>query len=245
MNETAIPSVRLSNANRGFSGVVMLSLVLHVSIIGGIALAQLSKPHLDLKNAIPVQLVQLGKRRDPKLLPRKVEEPKAETPPEEQAVAIQDKQPDKAAPKPDKKVPKHLSDAAKRLLEGKTDSKLESAVNKIEDREGDPEGDIHGTTTDATNAASGYNKSVMIALQRAYQLPETIPQSQRGFLQAEVALSIDRDGSIAHYEFVKRHPNEIFMAALESLLKTMKLPPPPAALADSVKNPGILVRFRP
>src|SRR6185436_5909207 len=109
-------------------------------------------------------------------------------------------------------------------------------LDKIDDREGDADGDVRGTTTDITAAATGYTRQALAALQSAYTLPETIPASQRQFLNAQVLVFVERDGTIARYEFVERHPNEIFMGALESMLRTVKLPPPPPELADSVKT---------
>jgi hypothetical protein len=244
--EALTPSMRRKQANRGFSAVVFVSIILHSLAIGGALYAQHSAPRIDVQRAsIPVELVQLGKKRDPKLLPRIVEEPKAEAPPEE-AVPIETK-PEPAVPvetKKKEKKPKQMSEAAKRLLEGKTD-KLDRAVTKMEEREGDPEGDIHGTTTDPTKAAQGYMKTIISTLKANYRLPETIPASQRQFLRASVVLFIERDGSISHYEFTQRHPNELFMSALESILKSIRLPPPPAAQASQLRDTGIEVVFKP
>ncbi len=245
MRDVYTPSMRRKQANRGFSAVVFVSVILHSIALGGALYAQHSTPRIDVQRAsIPVELVTLGKKRDPKLLPRIVEEPKAEAP--EEAVPIETKA-DKTVPvetKKKEKKPKQLSDAAKRLLEGKPD-KLDRALKNIEEREGDPEGDIHGTTTDPTKAAQGYMKAIISTLKENYRLPETIPASQRGFLRASVVLFIERDGSIARYEFTQRHPNELFMAALDSLLKSIKLPPPPAAQASQLRDTGIEVVFKP
>jgi outer membrane biosynthesis protein TonB len=246
MSEPYTPSGRLKQANRGFSFVVFFSIVLHSLAIGGALYAQHSTPRIDIARvSIPVELVQLGKRRDPKLLPRLVEEQKAEAPPDE-GVPLETKNTppeEKSSKKKKEKQPK-LSDAAKKLLEGKTDA-LDRVVKKMEEREGDPEGDVNGTTTDPTKAAQGYMKAIISTLKGNYRLPETIPASQRQFLRASVVLFIDRDGSILRYEFTQRHPNELFMAALDSLLKSIKLPPPPAAQAQSLHDTGIEVIFKP
>lgn len=233
---------RTLSSNRGFAPVVMISLIAHAVAIGYALYLQHRAPRTDIfKNSMPVQLVQLGKRRDPKLLPKKVvdEPPPA---PVDEGIALQTGKEDatKAAPAPKKE--KKLSDAAKRLLEGKG-SNLDQALKKIEEKEGDPSGDIHGTTTDPNAAATGYQKQVTVSLQSQYRLPETIPASQRRFLKADVVLFIDRDGSIARYEFAERHPNEAFMAALEVLLKSIRLPAPPPALAAEMRDTGMLVKF--
>jgi hypothetical protein len=232
--------------NHGFTAVVVLSLAAHAAAIGGVMWFQYRKPRRDFQmNSVPVQLVALGKKRDPKLLPRKVIEVPSVAPTEGVALdtkAENKEKPTKTAEKKDQK----LSDAAKRLLEGTNpDAKLEEALSKIEDREGDPDGDIRGTTTDASAAAQGYVRKVMQALQSNYRLPETIPPSQRPFLKAEVLLFVESDGAISRFEFVERHPNEIFMGALESMLKSLKLPPPPATEAETLREAGLLVRFKP
>lgn len=241
---------RRSKANRGFVAIIAVSLLAHVGAIAVVLYKQNRRPTVvDVSNAIPVQLVALGKKRDPKLLPRKVEELPAAAPPD-QGVALDtgktDTPPDPSKVKP--KQEKKLSDAAKRLLEGTADRKLDAALDKLPDpseREGDPDGDIHGTTTDNANAAAGYQRAIIKALQSSYRLPETIPASQRQFLKAQVLLYIERDGTIAKYEFVEKHSNDMFMGALDVLLKSIKLPPPPASEAASYSENGVLVIFRP
>lgn len=234
---------RVQSANRGFTLLVVGSLVLHAVLFGVAAYAQASRPTLDVtRSAIPVQLVKLGKKRDPNLLPRKVE-PVAAPPPESTGVALDTKN-NSDKPSSGKKTPTKLSDAARRLLEGSS-TQMDKALSKIEDQEGDPEGSIYGTTTDATNAAAGYDRAITEAMQRSYRLPEAIPANQRQFLKARVALFIDSDGSVKRYEFIEKHPNEIFMGALESLLKSIKLPPPPASRAREVRDTGVEILFRP
>jgi hypothetical protein len=238
---------RRSNANRGFVAVIVLSLLIHGSAIAGVLYNQHRRPSvIDVPNAIPVQLVKLGKKRDEKLLPRIQREAPAVV--EEQGIALDTKNetpPDASKQKTKTKTSeKKLSDAARRLLEG-NNSKLEEALEKIEEAEGDPEGDPNGTTSDNTNAAAGYQRAIIKTLQSNYRLPETIPAGQRAFLKAQVLLFIERDGSIAKFEFVEKHPNDIFMGALEAMLKQVKLPPPPTSEAKAFSENGVLVIFRP
>jgi colicin import membrane protein len=248
MSDALASRDRRYRANRGFVGIVVVSLLMHVGIGAYVLWKQNKRPAVaDFRDSIPVQLVALGKKRDPKLLPRKVEEPPP-APVEEQGVALdmnKDSTPQDPSKKKEKKpTEKKLSDAARRLLEG-DNTKLEQALDKIEDREGDPDGDVHGTTTDNANAAAGYTRAIIKTLQSNYRLPETIPAGQRSFLKAKVLLYIERDGTISKYDFEEKHPNEIFMGALESLLKSIKLPPPPPAQADAYREGGVLVIFRP
>lgn len=248
MREGTRASQRRSSANRGFIPVVVLSLFVHTFAIGAIVYGQSHRPRLDVtRSAIPVQLVALGKRRDPALLPRKVAE-EAPPPPETQGVALDlaksEAEKEKAAQeKPRPTQEPRLSDRAKRLLEAK-ESPLDRALTRLEEREGDPEGSAFGKTTDG-NAAAGYQREIMVALQQSYKLPETIPPSQRGFLKARVVLFIEPDGRIARFEFIETHPNTNFMSALETLLRTIKLPRPPPSQAAVLKEAGVEVIFRP
>lgn len=244
---TAPGPSRRASANRGFGWIVGVSVAAHVLAIGSALYAQSVKPAPPpFQTAIPVQLVALGKKRDPKLLPRKVAE--APPPPAEAGVALETKRDPAEKPRApkDKRPPAEMSDRARKLLEsGSASSKLDEALSKLDEREGDPDGDPRGTTTDASSAATGYTRAVMAAIQSAYSLPETIPASQRQFLNAQVLIFVERDGTIARFEFVERHPNNIFMSALETTLRSVRLPPPPAALAQSFRDAGVLVRFRP
>ena len=239
-------SARRFEVNRGFAWVIGISAVIHALGIGGVVFAQKLRPKRpEPTRAIPVELVKLGTKRDPKLLPRRVAE--AAPPPPASGVALDTKAQAQPAAKPEKKEPQRqeLSEAARRLLEGGATDRLDKALTKLEEQEGDPSGDPRGTTTDATNAAQGYVAQVGRALRANYKLPETIPASQRQFLNARVVLYVERDGRIASYEFLESHPNKAFTGALEALLKTIQLPPPPRELAQSFRQSGLEVVFKP
>ena len=218
----AAPIPRTRVVNRGFSGWVIASLLLHGSLVGGVVYAQsLQPPRIDLSDAIPVELVQLGERRDPDLLPRKAppapppaeppppEVPVAEPPPPaeppETAVPLETTppppkpEPAKKKPPPAKKPPPTLSKAAQKLLGGRTsdDGRLDDAISRLEKAQGDPNGSRLGTTTDSSKiAAEGYTQQ---RSDRGAQSPRTrcrppFPSAQRRFLKATVVLHIDRNG---------------------------------------------------
>lgn len=240
--------------NRGFGWAVGLSLAVHLGGVGAVVYAQSRKPaRPQLQDAIPVQLVRLGKPRDPKLLPRKVQPappgPKdAPAPPKPTPeptkgpnVALEGKKPERRT----KETARELSDAAKKLLQAGSDKKLDEALKRIEEPEGSPFGAPEGTTTDPQGLIDPYTQEVQRRLQAQYRIPKTIPAAQRPFLEAEVILYINRDGSVRRFEFVKRHPNEQFIGALEALLRTITFPPPPAERAAELANEGLAIRFRP
>lgn len=237
-------TVARRTANRGFVWVVGISLLVHGGIIGGVIVAQAFRPpRPPPTRAIPVELVRLGKKRDPSLLPRKVA-PEYAPPPAPEAINLDTGNKSTPNTKKEKTAPKEMSDAAKRLLEG-ADNKLDKALSKLDEPEGDPDGDPLGTTTDATNAAQGYAAAILRTLKANYKLPDTIPAGQRQFLKARVVLFVERDGRIREFEFIEEHPNKLFMGALETMLKTLQLPSPPKDIEGAMRETGIEVIFKP
>lgn len=236
---------RSQASNRGFTIFVTLSFAIHGTLIGGVVFAQYLKPAPPpVVNSMPVQLVRLGKKRDPKMLPRLVGR---RPPPPTEGIALDNgNKPKKPSRKrPTRRKEPELSAAAKRLLESTNNAAIDRAMNSLDEPEGDPNGDPNGTTTDATNIASGYVAEVIRALKSNYKLPQTIAPSQRRYLSAEVLLYVEANGRISKYDFVKKHSNQAFMGALESMLKTLQLPPPPRQIAKEWANTGVVVRFKP
>jgi len=241
---TAVSSrVRVQQLNRGFAPLFILSLLVHAGALGAVVFGQhlRGKPKV-VMNSIPVQLVKLGKLRDPNLLPQITRPP---PPPPDEGIALDtannSKPNEQTKEKPKPKDPQ-LSDAAKRLLETRPDD-LDKAIGRIEEDEGSPDGSIYGTTTDPTNAAKGYAAEVAAIIKANYVLPKTITPSEHRFLTAQVVLYIQRDGTVSKYEIVKIHDNEAFKRALEAVLQRLKLPPPPAANAAEYAENGLGVNF--
>lgn len=231
------------SVNRAFKWVLIASFALHSCIFAVVVYAQKVRPHPTVIDAIPVELVRLGKPRDPDLLPRKVRH--AAPPPVDDAVNLDTE--NKAKPTkttPTKSKPPEMSDAARRLLEGANDDALDDALAKIEEAEGSPEGVPEGTTTDPARAARGYEALASASIKRAYQLPDLL-KAQQQFLVADILIHIEADGRITNYEIIKRHPNDLFMSALENLLKSHQLPAPPKELVDKYRSEGILLKFKP
>lgn len=236
-------SSRSREANRGFFSLILASVLFHSGAVGAAIYIQGRTPRIDLNlESMPVELVSLGKARDPDLLPRKAPVAAA---PDPDGIALDGIKPKKPRRKP-KNRPKprrKLSAAAKKLLQGR-DEDLDRALSKIE-REGSEDGFEEGTTTNPTEAATAYEAEVASMLRSRYQLPNTIPPSQRRFLEAELVLFIDRKGQITKYEYIKKHNNQAFMNALESLLRSLKLPAPPVLLTREYATKGLAVRFKP
>ncbi len=246
--------VSLGSQPKGIGLMLAASFLIHAGIVTAVVIAQGQKPVYKPVASIPVELVRLGKKRDPSLLPRKVRKP----PPPKAAttapvpVAAADavkldtgKKLKKKSKKP-AKARKKLSAAAQAMLSG-SGSAMDRAMDRLkpDEPEGDPGGSRFGTTTDPAKAAKGYEAQISALLAQRYKLPETIPASQRRFLRAEVALFITAGGAVAKYDIVKPHPNQAFMGALESLLKSIKFPAPPKDLASHYRKDGVIIVFKP
>ncbi len=236
-------SMRRSSANQGFVAFAVLSLMIHVGGIGGVVWFQNRTPRRKPVETVTVELVRLGKPRDPKLLPRKTAPALA---PKNEGVALDTKSESKPTKKRETKKSPEMSDAARRMLNG-SDARLDDALSKLdsEEPEGQEDGDVMGTAARSDSAASKYQAEISRALRSRYALPTTIPPSQRRFLEAEFVLYIERNGTIARYEIVKEHSNQTFMTSVETMLKRTKLPPPPRELADAYLETGVGVRFKP
>ena len=117
------PERPAQRASSGFVGWVAVSVLIHGGAVGGVVYAQtLKPPRVDLQEAIPVELVRLGKPRDPKLLPRLAPPPPPAPPPPAQppppAPPVAEPPPPAenavALDTPDKKRQKGASAAARR-----------------------------------------------------------------------------------------------------------------------------------
>lgn len=229
---------RRKSVNRGFKWVMISSLVLHFGIFGAVVYAQTHKPASRVINSVPVELVRLGKPRDPDLLPRIQRQA---PPPPDDAIALDS---GKKTQKPKREKKPKMSNAARRMLAGANDDALDNALSKIEAPEGTADGSVEGTTSDPARAARGYVALAAASLRSAYSLPDIL-KAQQQFLSAEILIFIGSAGQILKYEVVKRHSNDLFMSALERLLKSHELPPPPKELVNRFRTEGILVRFKP
>lgn len=244
--EPELARTRVQDATRGLVTWTALALSAHVGAVA-LFLVTVTEPRVNLElESMPVELIRLGTPRDPKLLPRRVRPPpstrterRPPAPSNQQGVALEGPEPKKAKPA---KRPRKLSQAARDLLEG-GDTDLDSLLEKAVP-EGQEDGFRNGTASDATFAANAYEAKVKAALDEAYELPLAV-QAQSRFLNAQVAIFIDRSGRIARYEFIRRHDSKPFMSALERMLKTIKLPPPPAELASTYRKNGLEIHFSP
>jgi outer membrane biosynthesis protein TonB len=238
---------------KGFGWFVVASFVVHAAAVAVVWMVRAAdaRPRFD-RPPIPVDLVQLGKPRDPDLLPRKPKRPpptpaRPSTPEAAAKDAVPVPKPEAAEkpaqPERRRKEPR-LSAAARRLL-SRDERALDDALSKLEEPEGSEDGFVDGTTTDPSAASDPYYGRIKRTLQDAYSVPATIPEAQKPFLQAKLLLRIGPDGRVLQWEILERHPNAQFMGALERMLSSLRFPPPPKRLAATLRKEGVPVLFKP
>ena len=268
MSRKILASTRSREANRGLSLLVLMSLGIHGGLFyGAMAYSQIqNRVRPPPKDAIPVELVRLGKPRDKKLLPLK-DKPSRQPPPKPASPKPKPKV-DKPAPAPTKDtVAVKTKDAPKKPKKTKEEPKQKKTKErqkprdpdyepssdflktiqqgeKLTRQEGHADGSPAGTTADRERAAKGYAAQVALIIQQNYSLPDVIPLNERASLEAVVHIQIDRNGNVIRHTFTKKHSNQAFMSALTRLLKEIKFPPPDKLARRSARK-GITIRFKP
>ncbi|OJT27337.1 energy transducer TonB [Archangium sp. Cb G35] len=235
-----------------------VSLVGHVLILLSVGLynAFVEGPRVQLdQKPIRATLVRLGKPRDEKLLPRKEQPPppppkKVEAPPTptapapepaKVAVPIPGVKPEPApAPAPQKGETKgedrrnKLFGAFDKLSKSKPDEELDGA------EDGDPNGDS------ATAEGERYFGLLSSQVRRHYNVADTIPDNERLYLKAQVAMRLNRTGEVIDTRLAKASGNDLFdSAVLAAVKKASPFSPPPDHLRDTLQKSGIVLEFSP
>jgi colicin import membrane protein/protein TonB len=229
--------------------LVVVSLLIHATLIGA-ALIHRSAPVIDLsQKPISAHLVRLGQEKPENFLPRK--EPTPEPAPAVAPAPV----PVPGAPTTPVPAPKAPAAAPKPATPkpgagkpGKSDS-FASALNRIKHQQalsdttyGDPSGDPEGDSSEASEG-DRYNAMVSRALHDVYQIPATISERERLYLEATVILFVEPSGTVSRFTFEKRSGNPAFDSALERAVRAARLPPPPTELRAQVRQVGLGIRF--
>ncbi|HUB07664.1 MAG TPA: TonB family protein [Myxococcales bacterium] len=216
------------------TAAIAVSVVLHVGLVAAILSTSLYRPPPILEQqTIHVKLARIGTPRDKKLLPRRPQEPASQA----------------AAPVPvSSKVVPIASTHHVKLTDAKSKSsedKLRNALAKLQqqvDQTGQPDGFENGT--DDVTEGDLYWARVVDRIKRFYVVPNTIPESERKKLVADVQITIGSDGSILEIHTQQTSGNATFDHAIETAVKRCRaLPPPPATLADQARQ-GVVLEFR-
>lgn len=224
----------LANKPSAMGPFIIASIVGHVAVFIAAFVITWERPKIDLdQKPITASLVRQGKKREEQLLPRK--EPEAAPPPEKK-IPIPT-----PGVKPEPK-PKATSDKA----QPDRKQSLFDALNKTakEDLEGDENGDPNGDS--AKQEGERYFGIISSAVRRQYDVSNTIPESERLRLTADVLIRLDAEGHLLETSLMKSSGNDVFDGAvLGAIKKAAPFGPPPPHLKETLKNKGVPLRFKP
>lgn len=234
-------SDRPYSARRGFEPMTLVGLLFTVCVHGGVvgAVVYLKRASASApppaEEYVVARLVRLGKKRNPKHLPKKV----VPTPPtvKQETVSYNAEADDAPVKKKHKDKPKHavVSDRMQHSLDKA--ALLERADEEIE-AEGDPEG-VAGGTAATAEAGDPYLTRIADLWRRTWTLPAIIPREEASKLQVLMVLHIDETGAIIFpIEFDRSSGNEHFDNSIKAAWRRIRrLPmPPPDRLASMLAN---------
>jgi TonB family protein len=196
---------------------------------------------------IKATLVRQGTPREEKLLPR-IEQPPP--PPMEQKAP--EPAPTPAPPKPVAPAPvaAPAPPKTKQAGEKKADSRqqLIGAFDKMSkgkpDTTGAADGDPNGDSAVAEGEA--YYARLRSQITRFYDVSDTIPDSERIRLTAQVAVVISAAGQLERARLAKSSGNDLFDSAVMTAVKrAAPFAPPPTHLRDALAKYGVVLQFRP
>lgn len=240
MTETIHKSVLALPSRVPAAPAMALAVLFHVLIFASaLLLPRLFDRAPPLRKPIIAKLVALGRPRDPRLLPRKESPPPAASPSTSKTAPSL-----KPTPAPPRREPsrRDLMERALARAAGKATPEPKEAPDP--ERAGSPTGSPQGTAATAEEG-DAYFTAVHDAILENYAVPSVISERERLFLAAEVIAYIGPDGRILKHEFQKKSGNNFFDQALEVAIQKTKLPPPPADLARSLRDSGVVLSFRP
>ncbi|WP_415829641.1 TonB family protein, partial [Corallococcus exiguus] len=106
--------------------------------------------------------------------------------------------------------------------------------------DGDPDGDS------AVAEGERYYGLLKSQVRRHYNVADTIPDAERLYLKAQVAMKLGRAGEVLDVSLAKASGNELFDAAVVAAVrKASPFSPPPDALRDALQKNGVVLVFSP
>jgi TonB family protein len=251
-----------------------LSLAGHVLVLlaAGLYVRYAEAPRVKLdQKPIRATLVRLGKPRDEKLLPRKEEPPPppprqveappappTPSPPSPEPVKVAVPVPDAPeAPKPTPATkPEPASPATPTPQKGEANGedrrkrlfgafdKFSKSSKQSEELEGAEDGDPHGDS--ATAEGERYFGLLSSQVRRHYNVADTIPEAERLYLKAQVAVRLARTGEVLDARLARASGNALFdSAVLAAVKRASPFSPPPDHLRDVLHKSGVVLEFSP
>jgi TonB family protein len=222
------------------TGAVLITLVIHGGVIGGILVAH-AMPHDPVimpRDFMVAKIVRLGKKRDPKLLPTVPVQPVPTAPPPA-AVKLTENETAAPASKTEKRPPDAKPGDLKSAL---AHSRALARLQAQADQEGDPNGDPSGNSNVAA-AGDLYATALFKVYNEQWKIPQLA--AAQG-LSAMARIFVDAQGNVLKATLVKSSGNGPFDDSVSEVLQRVKkLPPPPAALALRLERSGTLLEFVP
>jgi TonB family protein len=232
---------------QGLIRICLLSFIMHLMVFGG-AYGLVSLGSIDKRAEMPIvrtRLVKLGKKRDPKLLPRiapkkEQQQPKPapapkpkETPPEPPPKTKKEPVPVEAKP-----PPAEVPNAEKILDAFKQENEAPPALDElIKDKigplleEGNEEGSEIGEEISGRLQAS-YNDRLLAKIKSNLAIPATLTDRERIILKTIVFLSIHPNGGLREADISESSGNPSYDNAVLAAVKKsgpFAVPPPSEA----------------
>jgi TonB family protein len=109
--------------------------------------------------------------------------------------------------------------------------------------EGDPDGSPDGDS--AVQEGERYWAELRAQVHRYYDVSQTIPDSERMHLRAQVEIRIGASGQLLKVELAKPSGNSLFdQAVLAAVKKASPFQPPPDTLRANLQSSGVALDFR-
>ena len=231
---------------------VLLAVGMHVLVFGAaLVLPQLFDRPRPLRKPIIARMVALGRPRDPRLLPRRESAPPpasaapAPGPVAPLAPPAATHAPGKAPSQPAQKHAPSRQELMQRALARATGrATSESKEEPDPERAGSATGSAEGTAQSAEEG-DAYFTAVHDAILENYVVPSVISERERLFLSASMVVWIGPAGQLLKHELQKKSGNSFFDQALELAIQRTRLPAPPADLARSLRDTGVVLNFKP
>lgn len=229
--------------------LIGLSFALHLIIFGVIVSQAGSGPIIAPDRIISAKLVRLGLKRDPNLLPRKMEEVLSKP------IAIAQ---ENTAPilKPETVKKEIMAESAKKVEVAPKNKasdavKKESAQSRLDKLikskkfEGDEKGSLLGTELSGS-LVQGYAEEVAKVVRDSFELPSILSDAERRSLEVVVRLRINSQGRLVIAQVMDSSNNRLFDdAVLNGVKSVLNFGSPPLSLRKNIAKEGLLIRFCP
>ncbi len=216
---------------------LLVTVGIHAAVLGAVWLAR-GHASADkgpiLGNFVDAQLVKFGKPRDMNFLPHKEGSVKNTVQKADIKIAR-----DANAPVVDKKDEKVEVDPLKKTHTELFKEQMEDdRPPAVAEQGGSLTGSRAGTATEAKG--DPYILELIDKIGSAWTVPTTLRDEQLKDLSADVCLTIDNNGNLTHFEFVRKSGNGQFDSSLEASLGQLKTLPVPPERFRSVAARGRL-----